>query len=111
MPGVGVLAKLAVDKRPHPQNVRVSDFIGGDDARAKGTVCIKRFSEHPLRGFLLPIANGDVIADRIAEDMIWGVLHRNSTALLADDDHEFNFVVQLVRDDGLVYFTKGRVYR
>src|SRR4029077_15730289 len=39
--GVGVLAKLAVDQRPPPQNMRVFDFISGDDARAKGTVRIE----------------------------------------------------------------------
>src|SRR3984957_20152905 len=111
MPGVGGLANLAVNKRPHPQAMGVSDFIGGDDTRAKGTVRIERFSEHPLRGFLLPIANGDVVADRVAEDVIRGALRRNATALLADNDHEFNFVIQLIRYDGLVYSAKGRVYR
>src|ERR1700758_1042764 len=110
MPGVGVLAKLAVDKRPHPQNVRVSDFIGGDDARAEGTVRIERFSEHPLRGFLLPIANGDVVADRVTEDIVRGALCRDATALLADNDDELHFIVKLIRYDGLVYSAKGRVY-
>src|ERR1700722_7255149 len=110
MPGVGGLANLAVNKRPYPQAVRVSDFIGGDDARAKGTVRIERFSEHPLRGFLLPIPNGDVIAHSIAEDVFPGALRRNATAFLADDGDELDFVVELVRYDGLVYSAKGRVH-
>src|SRR3984957_9763136 len=110
MPGVGGLANLAVNKRPYPQAVRVSDFIGGDDTRAKGTVRIERFSEHPLRGFLLPIANGDVVADRVTEYVVRGALRRDSTALLADNDNELHFIVQLIRYDGLVYSGKGGVH-
>ena len=63
-----------------------------------------------MSGLLLPIANGDVVADRIAEDVFPGALRRNATALLADDGDEFDFVVELVRYDRLVYSAKGRVH-
>src|SRR5271156_4741330 len=59
VPGIRVLAKLTVDKGAQAQDVRVSDFLVGDDTRTKGAVRIQRFSEHPLRSLLLPIANGD----------------------------------------------------
>src|SRR5271168_2214457 len=110
VPGIGVLAKLAVDKGAQPQDVRVSDLVGGCDARAKGAVRIERFSEHPLCGLPLPIANGDVISDRITEDVFPGALYRNSTAFLADDDDEFDFVVKLVRHDRLVDSAERRVH-
>src|SRR5271156_1067446 len=51
VPGIRVLTKLAVDKGPQPQDVRVADLIGSYNARTKRTVRIERFSEHPLRGF------------------------------------------------------------
>src|ERR1700722_2062925 len=41
VPGIRVLAKLAVDKGAQPQDVRVADLVSRDDARAKGTVRIE----------------------------------------------------------------------
>src|SRR4029077_3414448 len=111
VPSVRVLTQFAIDERAHPQHVRIRDFVGCDYARTKRTMRVERLSEHPLWGFLLPIANGNVIADRIAKDMVRSSLCRNPAPLLADDDDELDLVVKLIRHDGLVYCSERGIHR
>src|SRR5271170_849967 len=110
MTGIRVLAKLAIDEGTQTEDMRVADLVGRDDARAEGTMRIERFPEHPLGGLPLPVANGDVVADRIAEHVFAGALRRNPAAPLANDDDEFDFVVKLIRYNRLVDSAKGRIH-
>src|SRR6202030_3339173 len=101
--GIRVLMQFAIEEIAHPQHVRIRDFVGRNYARTKRTMRVERLSEDPLWGFLLPIANGDVIADRIPKDMVRSSLCRNPAPLLADDDDELDLVVELIRHDRFVY--------
>ena len=71
----------------------------------------KDFPSIPLWGFLLPIANGNVIADRIPKDMVRSSLCRNPAPLLADDDDELDLVVELIRHHRFVYPSERGIHR
>lgn len=77
------------------------DLAGGDDGPDRGEV-VEGFGVAVLRaGHLgpLPISRRDVVAHRVAEDVVQRVLGRTQVLrVLADDDAEFAFVVQLLGD-------------
>src|SRR5262249_61012433 len=60
----------------------------------------------------LPVARGDIVADRVAEDMLRGPRSGDVPAALADDDDQLRLVVHFLADrrqhDGLLGSDDGR---
>ena len=84
---IGILAKLAV----HPAfdvEILGIEIIAGRDPWAHRTECIERFAQKPLLVIALAIAGGDVVDDRISENVVVGLLRLDIAAFLADDERK-----------------------
>src|SRR5262249_39373292 len=59
-----------------------------------------RLADHPLLAVFLelPVARGDIVADRVAEDMLRGPRSGDVPAALADDDDQLRLVVHFLAD-------------
>ena len=76
--GARVLHRLAVEPQADAEVVRVGDLVGRDERGADRGEGVERLAGHPLLARLveLPVAGRDVVADRVAAD----VLHRLARA-------------------------------
>ena len=73
LPRVAGGSRLAVDPHFDFQRLRVAQFVSGDDPWAHGIGAVEALalggSEPPLHLQRLPVAGGEVVEDRIAEDV------------------------------------------
>lgn len=69
-----------------------------DDPWAKGTRGIEALALEPLIVAALQIAGGEIVDDRIAENVIQRVAGSDVEASLSDDHSEFDLVVELFHD-------------
>lgn len=89
----GVLSHLPVDSghEAEPSHRGVPDHRGMRDARADGRKPIERFGVAELAartGRSLPVARREVVAGRVAEDVVVGVGGGDVLAGVGDDDAE-----------------------
>src|SRR6266566_1020372 len=77
----------------------ITNLVGGDDGRPERTMSIEGFAQHPLGGFPLPISHRKVVTDRVAEDMSGSLFSADVTTSLTDHGHQFDFVIEFIRDD------------
>lgn len=90
------LHSLAVELCRNTQSLRVLDQRGTDDARTIGSPSIKAFAEGPLTSapLELPLSVRNIIADRIAQDVVKRLGLGHIGAFLADDGYQLAFVVK-----------------
>src|SRR4051812_4099330 len=93
LPNRAIDATFDDDSRPR------IDFVG--DQRTDGTERVEAFSARPLVVLLLQVARGDVVHARVSIDVAADVfVIAQLVTALADDDAEFAFVVDALRDRG-----------
>ena len=80
--GVAVLPLLVVDVQRERHVGGLGQLVGGDHPRPEHGVAVDRLAEAAV----LLAARGHVEAERIAGDVVPGLLLRDVAALLADDD-------------------------
>lgn len=61
---------------------------------------VEGLGEHPLGGSPLPVARRDVFADAVTEDVIGSLVAGDMAASLANDEHQFDLVVDRDRGPG-----------
>ena len=97
--GRAVLAKRAVDPAADPRRAAV-ELVGGDDPRTHRAEGVEALAEVPLLMAHLHVTRGDVVDDRVAEDMVHRPRARDVAAAAPDHDRELGFVVDLARRRG-----------
>ena len=95
---VAVLAQLVVDPGLDLKRVRVAELVGGDDPRTERTVGIEGLAHRHRRRAQLPVADGDVVGDRVAGDHLVRAVLGNVATARADHDRQLALVVEQVRD-------------
>ena len=109
--GVALLPDIPVHPQLHGQVVGVRDLVLGDDPGADRAERVDGLAEREHPGLHLPaldVAGGDVVEDRVARDVIRGLVGAEELAGLADDDGQLELVVELV---GQVLGVDDRVVR
>ena len=76
-----------------PSGAEVSKFLPGPEGVLEAALRVRHG---------LAVAGGDVVRDRVAEDVVERALDRDVAAGLADDHGELDLVVQLAGDDRVV---------
>ena len=72
-------------------------IFGGDDTGADSAGLVEVLAGRPLVRLALIVAQGPVVEDRVAKDMVQRVVFGDMAPARADDDHQFGLVIQLVR--------------
>jgi hypothetical protein len=80
--GAGILARLAVHPGAKAQRLRVVQFVGGDKPGSERVERLAAFALGPLPAacFELERSFGDVVGDRVAGDVIKGLIRRVEVA-------------------------------
>ena len=98
LPGVGVLAHLAVDAQFHVQVVGVVQFVQRHQPGSQGAGTLEALAhqDHLVGMFPgLDVPCGQVVEDGITRHVIEGFLDTDLVGLLADDDGDLYLVIQL----------------
>ncbi len=110
-----VLADVAVDAGFDEELIGVRHFVGSDQIWPDGVGGVEVLAEEDAAhgGGSLDLAGGDVVVDGVAGDDAEGVLGGDVFAALADDDADFDFVVEAVglarANDRLFVRGEGRI--
>ena len=93
--GVAVLDSLAVHAGGNAQGLGVLDDVAADDAGAEGPPAVVALAQRPLAApaLDLPVAVGDVVAHRVAQDVVQRLVLGHVGGRLADDDDQLALVV------------------
>ena len=83
-----------------PRSCGSGDLVGRDQLGADRGEGVERLAGHPLLARLveLPVAGRDVVADRVAGDVLHRLLDRDVPPAAADDHDQLGLVVDLVAD-------------
>src|SRR5690606_23429931 len=90
-------AGAAVQPGLEPEPRGAGLLVRGDGPRPERAARVKILARGPLQAVALEIAHAAVVEARVARDVLHGPLARHAPALLADDDGELAFVVELDR--------------
>lgn len=97
--GAAALFRHAVDAARNGQAVRIGYEAFVDDGRPERAERVHRFADQKLAAvaLLLPVASRYVLGHGVAKHMVHGVRFANMSSLLANDDGQFDFPIQLLQ--------------
>ena len=85
----------------------VAELVAGHDPWAERSVGVERLAHRHRRRAQLPVADGDVVGDRVAGDHLVGAVLRHVAAAGPDHDRKLALVVEQVRDARHVHVVVG----
>src|SRR5205814_5979533 len=95
VPGIGGLPAFAVDVEPDVQHLGIRDLVGRDEPWSDRPEGVASLALVPLGGLQLESTLGYVIHDRIAGDVIQGLVLRHVFGACPDDDRDLDLVIEL----------------
>ena len=71
-------------------------LVRGDNRRTNRARGVEILAGRPLVRLALVVANRAIVEDRVCKDMAKSLAFGNVPTALADDDHQFGFIIQLL---------------
>jgi len=97
VPRVGSLHLGAVHSSHQIQRLRVADLVERDEFRPPGGRSVDRLAREPLGAAILQVSGGDVVQHGKTCNIVERILGCDASSMPPDDDCEFAFEVEVLR--------------